>query len=178
MNPTTYCVTVHTCTAPPRQWLALSHVLLLAASLFKTPLCAMWRLNTIFMCFGENYIYDTETALHMPYASGHPGISSTFFTWCRAITDAIVYPKRPGTLRDTPHPRAPAEYPDRCRRQRYLRHKCRKYILRHRGTLNTQDDPEHTTASLACFVAIVEAMVYSKLPTTGQGTPYRRAPVE
>ena len=48
--------------------------------------------------------------------------------WCRAIMEAIVYPKRPSSRRDTSYPRAPAEYSDRCRKQRYLRHRCRKYL--------------------------------------------------
>ena len=42
--------------------------------------------------------------------------------------EAIVYPKRPSSRRDTSYPRAPAEYSDRCRKQRYLRHRCRKYL--------------------------------------------------
>ena len=44
------------------------------------------------------------------------------------IMEAIVYPKRPSSRRDTSYPRAPAEYSDRCRKQRYLRHRCRKYL--------------------------------------------------
>ena len=84
--------------------------------------------------------------------------------------EAIVYPKRPNTRRNTSYPRAPAEYSDWCRKYLFYDTAVRSW--------HTPYHPKRATAALACCKAIIDAMVYLKRLSTQRDTPYPRAPAE
>ena len=92
---------------------------------------------------------------------------------CRAAIEAIMYPKRSSTRRDTPYPGAPAAQSDRCRKKALKRP-----YLRHRGmfTAHMPDRPDAATAGTACRRANIEAALCPKRSGTRRETPHPRAP--
>lgn len=112
--------------------------------LCANPNCAnvLDQSGTILRIWG-NAIYDTGAATpylrHRATCAAHapdrPATATAVLAWCRAIIEAVMYPKRSITRGDTGYLCEPAEYSDWCRKYvflntlpvspiRYLRHRC------------------------------------------------------
>ena len=89
--------------------------------------------------------------------------ATAVWAWCRAIIEAILYPKKSCIRRDTPFPRAPAEHSDRCRIKPYLRH---------HGTFaaRTPERLDAVTVALTWCRASIEAIIYPKRSSTRRDT--------
>ena len=124
--------------------------------------------------------YLRHRALFVSHAPDRLGTSTALLAWSRAIGEAILCRKRPGVRRDTSYPRAPATYSDRRRKLRYLRHRCRKYVIYDTAARSRQTPvwPDAASAVLAwCRAIIIEAILYPKQSRTRRDTPYPGAPV-
>ena len=98
------------------------------------------------------------------------------------MVEAILYPNRSSTRRDTPNPGAPAALSDRCREQLltnvlFTTPVSQIRYLRHRGTFTTHtpDRPDAATAVSAWCRAIIGSILYRKRSCTRRDTPYPRA---